>query len=259
MGENGRVSFNSSGLGWFGAVTTSEGPIWTVNADGQVEPSTAVRLEFPALGTPLTVDAACCRIVSQSFTVTNVSGTTLLELDQVPALVALGQVTAKLPERSWIVLALTAEANTTTELSVDNAPANVRSVLASSNVPIFRPLRGIDPSRGALILKEPVARGTRVAFAIRDERMAKRNLEEALRKTRLQLSGSSPRFGLYFEGIGRGRALFGAGNVESSILRQVLGDFPILGSRSNLELEERDGSVVIQSMSGQLALFVSLS
>jgi small ligand-binding sensory domain FIST len=259
LGHNGRLSLNASGLGWFGAVTTTQSPIWTVNTDGKVASATAVRLEFSALKPPLVANAACCRVVSQPLTVTAVSGTTLLELDQMPALVALGQVTAKLPERSWIVIALAPEERTTTELTVDAMPSVVSRAVERESAPIFRPLRGIDPSRGALVLREPLARGTRVAFAVRDDRTAKRALEESLRKTRMLLSGSVPRFGLYFEGLGRGRPLYGTANVELSLLRQTLGEFPILGSRSTLELQEQDGSLVMQAMSGQLALFVSPS
>ena len=164
LGHNGRLSLNSSGLGWFGAVTTTDSPIWTVNADGQVASAAAARLEFSGLKPPLVANAACCRVVSQPLTVTAVSGTTLLELDQMPALVALGQVTAKLPERSWIVIALAPDESTTTELTVDAMPSVVSRAVERENAPIFRPLRGIDPSRGALVLREPLARGTRVAF-----------------------------------------------------------------------------------------------
>jgi hypothetical protein len=251
MGHNGRLPLDPSVLGWFGAVTTTESPLWTVSGDGKVIAASATRLEFSALNHPIVDGSACCRVVSPPLTVTSVSGTTLLELDQMPALVALGQVTAKLPERSWIVLALAPDESTTTELTVDAAPSVVRRASSSALAPIFRPLRGIDPARGALVLREPLARGTRVAFAVRDDRTAKKALEETLRKTR--------RFGLYFEGLGRGRPLYGTANVEQSLIRQTLGEFPILGSRSTLELREQDGSIVTQAMSGQLALFVSPS
>jgi hypothetical protein len=253
------LSFDSDGLGWFGAVTTSESPIWTVSSNGDVGPAKAVRLEWTAMQRPLVVSSACCRIVSQPMTVTSIAGTTLLELDHTPALVALGQVTAKLPERSWIVIALPPDEGMTTELTVDASPHVVKLQAEGTNHPLFRPLRGIDPSRGALVLREPLPRGARVAFAVRDDRAAKRALDEALRKTRMQLGGATPRFGLYFEGLGRGRPLFGASNVELSLLRQTLGTFPILGSRSTLELNDVEGKVVAQAMSGQLALFVSPS
>jgi hypothetical protein len=259
LGYRGRVSLDSSDRGWFGAVTTSESPIWSVNHDGEVASSKAVRLEWTALREPLIVSSACCRIVSQPLTVTAIAGTTLLELDHTPALVALGQVTAKLPERSWIVIALTPDESTSTEVTVDAATSVVQRPAEAGRSPVFRPLRGIDPSRGALVLREPLEKGTRVAFAVRDDRLAKRSFDEALRRSRMQLGGATPRFGLFFEGLGRGRSLYGTGNVELSLMRQVLGSFPLLGSRSSLELSPVDGTMVMQAMSGQLALFVSPS
>lgn len=259
LGHRGRLTLDPVEGGWFGAVTTSESPIWSVNHNGEVAPSKAVRLEWTALQEPLIVSSACCRVVSQPMTVTAIAGTTLLELDHTPALVALGQVTAKLPERSWIVIALGPEESTTTEMTVDSATSVVHRPAESGHSPVFRPLRGIDPSRGALVLREPLDKGTRVAFAVRDDRLAKRAFDEALRKTRLHLGGATPRFGLFFEGLGRGRPLYGTANVELSLMRQVLGNFPILGSRSTLELSPVDDTLVMQAMSGQLALFVSPS
>jgi small ligand-binding sensory domain FIST len=262
MGEHaGRLGSHRDDLGWFGAVTTTDAPLWTVTHQGQVGVAQAARLEFPGLKTPLLAQGTCCRIVSEPMVVTATAGTTLLELDQTPALVALGKVTSRLAERAWIVLALLPDRVTPMALSAGAAlPVPATSSEGDGNgEPVFRPLRGIDPARGALVLKEPLERGTRVAFAVRDDRSSKRTLEDAMRRAKQRLSGTSPRFGIYFEGVGRGRQLYGAPNVELSLIRQSLGVFPVLGSRSALELRSEGRHVVAQAMSGVLALFTNPS
>jgi hypothetical protein len=261
MGRAGRLGHRREDLGWFGAVTTTEAPLWTVTPQGRVCAAQAARLEFSGLKAPLSAHSTCCRIVSEPMVVTATAGTTLLELDQTPALVALGKVTSRLAERAWIVLALLPDRVSPSELT---ASATSRLPVTSLDTdeklePVFRPLRGIDPARGALVLKEPLERGTRVAFAVRDDRCSKRSLEEALRRLKQRLSGASPRFGVYFEGAGRGRQLYGAPNVELSLIRQSLGTFPLLGSRSALELRDEGRCLVVQAMSGALSLFTNPS
>jgi len=263
IGQIGRISPEYSGLGWFGADTTTDAPIWTVAQDGDVGTAAVCRLELPGLRPPIIVSASCCRVVSEPMTVTGISGTTLLELDGTPALIALSKVTSQLAERSWIVLAMVGEECAATHVSVDSGdapPRTVAEVVPGSPTPtIFRPLRGIDPARGALVLREAIPRGSRVAIAVRDDHLARKSLDESLRCAKMTLSGAYPRFGLYFEGLGRGRQLFGAPNVEHSLVRQAFGEFPLLGSRSTLEFQELGGSLIVQAMSGELALFTNAS
>lgn len=255
--RHGRIAVGDKALGWFGAVTSQDGPLWAAQKGGQVRSAAALRVGFPALESPLHLEASCCRIVSDPFTVTAVSGTTLLELDKMPALVALGKVTSRLAERSWIVLGLVPDGTGMAAAisAEDGASATHLAVIEEPKSTIFRPLRGVDPARGALVLKEGIAAGARVAFAVRDDRAARRSLDDGLRRMKQRLSGAIPRFGLYFEGLGRGQQLFGASNVELSLIRQSLGDFPLLGCRSSNEFREQDRSVSVCSMSGQLALF----
>lgn len=229
--------------GWFGAVTTSDAPLWGVTADGRVQAADAAVIEFPSLEAPLVVSSPCCRLITQPQRVSSAEGNTVFELDGVPALVALGQASSRLVDRSWIVVATSQE-----QECVPNLSAGTPNL-------VFRPVRGIDPARGAIVLTEAVGPHMQLAFAVRDDRASRRSLEEALRNTKPRLYGAAPRFGIYFDGLGRGRSLYGATNVDLGLVRQALGEFPIVGMRSAFELRGDVPGLGIQSLTGQLALF----
>jgi hypothetical protein len=229
--------------GWFGAVSTSDAPLWGITSAGRVQAGDAAVVEFPALETPLVVTSPCCRLITQPLRVSSAEGNTVFELDGVPALVALGQASSKLVDRSWIVVATSEE-----QECIPNLSAGTPNL-------VFRPVRGIDPARGAIVLTEAVGPRMQLAFAVRDDRASRRSLEEALRHTKPRLYGAAPRFGIYFDGLGRGRSLYGATNVDLGLVRQALGDFPIVGMRSAFELRGDVPGHGTQSLTGQLALF----
>lgn len=230
-------------VGWFGAVTSSDARLWGVDADAHVHTGPAAVVEFPSVEPPILVASPCCRLITQPTRVSAAEGATVFELDGVPALAALGQASSKLVDRSWIVVALSEDADCV-PCTTDGSPNLV-----------FRPVRGIDPARGAILLTEPVPAGTQLAFAVRDDRASRRSLEKALRFAKHRLRGSSPRFGIYFDGLGRGRSLYGTSNVDLGLVRQALGDFPIIGMRSAFELRSDVGVAGTQTLTGQLALF----
>lgn len=230
-------------VGWFGAVTSSDAPLWGVAANGELQSGASAAVQFPALEPPLLLASPCCRLITQPIRVSSAEGTTIFELDGVPALVALGQASSKLVDRSWIVVAISEDPNCVPNTN-DGSP----------NL-MFRPVRGIDPARGAILLTEPVTAGTQLAFAVRDDRAARRSLEDALRYAKHRLRGASPRFGVYFDGLGRGRSLYGAANVDLGLVKQALGEFPLIGMRSAFELRGDVQRAATQTLTGQLALF----
>ncbi|UCE76454.1 MAG: FIST C-terminal domain-containing protein, partial [Gammaproteobacteria bacterium] len=70
---------------------------------------------------------------------------------------------------------------------------------------------------------------------------------EALKK---RLSGP-PSGGLYFSCLGRGRELFGEESAELEMIRQALGDFPLVGFFANGEISNQR----LYGYTGVLALF----
>jgi small ligand-binding sensory domain FIST len=245
--EHFEVSAGSKALGWFGAVTSSEGTLVGVDHKGSVQVGSVACVGFPGLENPLLAAAPCCRLITEPLRVSRCEGNTVFELEGVPALVTLGQASAKLADCSWIVVALAESGNLVPTLN-DGAP----------NV-LLRPVRGVDPERGAIVLADPIAAQTRLAFAVRDDRAARRSLEDALRSAKARLCGGSPRFGFYFDGLGRGRSLYGAANVDVGLLKQAFGEFPLIGMRSAFELRGDLGMLGAQTLTGQLSLFRNAS
>jgi small ligand-binding sensory domain FIST len=238
-----RSAPSTSSRDWFGAVASSDGTIWGVGADRRTQSGAVGIVGFSGLEMPLLVGSPCCRLITEPLTVSRVEESTVLELQGVPALVALGQASSKLVDRSWIVVALTDDPSCVPTTN-DGTP-NLR----------FRPVRGVDPARGAILMTEPVGSGTKLAFAVRDDHAARRCLTDALRNNKHRLCGGAPRFGIYFDGLGRGRSLYGTANVDIGLIKQVLGEFPILGMRSAFELRGDVGLLGTQTLTGQLAVF----
>ncbi|MBV8653289.1 MAG: FIST C-terminal domain-containing protein [Alphaproteobacteria bacterium] len=100
---------------------------------------------------------------------------------------------------------------------------------------LVRNLVAIDVENRCLAVAHEVAAGDPVLFCRRDTPSAVTDLRRMLDKLK-QRAGGSPRGGLYFSCVGRGRNLFGADSEELGLIREVLGDFPLVGFFGNGEI-----------------------
>jgi small ligand-binding sensory domain FIST len=100
---------------------------------------------------------------------------------------------------------------------------------------LVRNLLAIDPARGWVVLGDEVAPGDPILFCRRDPDTARRDLARMARQLAGRLSGP-PRAGLYVSCVARGAALFGDPGVEAEVIREVLGDFPMIGFFANGEI-----------------------
>lgn len=100
---------------------------------------------------------------------------------------------------------------------------------------VVRNLVGIDPNRGWLAVGDHVAVGQQVLFVRRDRDAAVRDLTTMLSKLKRRLAGPA-RAGLYFSCLARGPNLFGPDSAELRIVRQELGEFPLVGMFCNGEI-----------------------
>jgi small ligand-binding sensory domain FIST len=120
---------------------------------------------------------------------------------------------------------------------------------------VVRPLRGIDPTRRAVMVPEAKV-GMKLGFAVRDAATARAGLEASGRKLAADATGSAPRFALLLTCAGRGQGLYGARDVESRIVRQRFGDLPFAGMHSAFELVPRGaGAPDLAMYAALLALF----
>lgn len=98
-----------------------------------------------------------------------------------------------------------------------------------------RDLVGFDPERGYVALAHPVGSGTRLLFCRRDRRCAVEDMSRMLDSIRSGLY-TRPRGALYFSCVGRGTNLFGEPSRELSMVREALGDVPLVGFFCNGEI-----------------------
>jgi small ligand-binding sensory domain FIST len=100
---------------------------------------------------------------------------------------------------------------------------------------LVRNLLAIDPSRGWLVLGAEVAAGDAILFCRRDPESARRDMVRMVRQLAGRLNGP-PKAGVYVSCVARGAALFGDAGVETSLIREHLGEFPLIGFFANGEI-----------------------
>jgi small ligand-binding sensory domain FIST len=100
---------------------------------------------------------------------------------------------------------------------------------------LVRNLMAIDPRQGWIVLGAEVSPGDPILFCRRDPDSAKKDLGRMLNQLKGRLPGP-PKAGIYVSCIARGAALFGEPGVESGLIREVLGDFPLIGFFANGEI-----------------------
>jgi small ligand-binding sensory domain FIST len=100
---------------------------------------------------------------------------------------------------------------------------------------LVRNLMALDPRSGWIALAAEIVLGDQILFCRRDPDSARADLARMLRQLKGRLPGP-PRAGLYVSCIARGGALFGEPGVETGLIRETLGDFPLIGFFANGEI-----------------------
>jgi small ligand-binding sensory domain FIST len=100
---------------------------------------------------------------------------------------------------------------------------------------LVRNLMAIDPGRGWLVLGAEIAAGDPIVFCRRDPESARRDMVRMVSQLAGRLSGP-PKAGIYVSCVARGAALFGEAGVETALIREGLGEFPLIGFFANGEI-----------------------
>ncbi|MBV8506581.1 MAG: FIST C-terminal domain-containing protein [Alphaproteobacteria bacterium] len=100
---------------------------------------------------------------------------------------------------------------------------------------LVRNLMAIDPGRGWLVLGAEIAAGDPIVFCRRDPESARRDMIRMVSQLAGRLSGP-PKAGIYVSCVARGAALFGEAGVETALIREGLGEFPLIGFFANGEI-----------------------
>jgi small ligand-binding sensory domain FIST len=119
---------------------------------------------------------------------------------------------------------------------------------------VVRNLVGFDPQNGAIAITEEVYTGQKMRFTLRDGSGAREDLKQALERQTEQWHDKSPGFGLYFNCVGRGSGLYGFPDLDTSYIKQYLGDIPLIGFFSGCEIAPTGQQLALHQYSGVLVL-----
>jgi small ligand-binding sensory domain FIST len=120
---------------------------------------------------------------------------------------------------------------------------------------LVRNLIGADQASGALAVGERVRVGQTVQFQIRDAEAADQDLRGMLEELKTRLAGRRSAFGCYFNCAGRGHGLFGAPDHDVALIRQHLGEFPLVGFFGNGEFAPIGRQNFFHNYTGALVVF----
>ena len=115
---------------------------------------------------------------------------------------------------------------------------------------LVRNLIGIDMQGKRIAIGDMIHEGQQIQFCRRDGQSAFEDMQRMLNSLRKRLPGP-PRGGLYFSCLGRGRELFGGESAELEMIRQTLGEFPLVGFFANGEISNQR----LYGYTGVLTLF----
>lgn len=116
---------------------------------------------------------------------------------------------------------------------------------------LVRNLVGIDPVHKLVAIGDAPEEGGKIMFCRRDNESAIEDMERMLESMKSGLYGQ-PRGGVYYSCIGRGASLFGDESEELKMIRDALGDFPLVGFFCNGEISHNR----LYGYTGVLTLFL---
>lgn len=116
---------------------------------------------------------------------------------------------------------------------------------------LVRNLLGIDPQSKLIAIGELVQPGQQITFCRRDLDSATEDMNRMLESIRKGLFGK-PKGGVYYSCLARGPNLFGRKSEELGLIREALGDIPLVGFFCNGEISHNR----LYGYTGVLTLFV---
>jgi small ligand-binding sensory domain FIST len=120
---------------------------------------------------------------------------------------------------------------------------------------LVRNIVDVDPDTGVIAVAAVVEEGQSILFALREPEAA---ADDVLRMAERAAAAAPPGgylFGLYFNCLARGRALYGRDGVDSAALSRHLPGVPLLGFSCNAELAPLRGANHLFTYTGVLVLF----
>ena len=187
-----------------------------------------------------------CTPIGQPYVITHAEANVIQRIGSRPALEILTEAIRANPETE----ARIRHAGVFAGLAMDSA----KSPLERGDF-LVRNLVGADQSSGALAVAERVRIGQTVQFQIRDAQASRQDLLAMLDELTGRLHGRRPAFGCYFDCAGRGRGLFGVPDHDVTLIRERLGEFPLVGFFGNGEFAPIGRRNFFHNYTGALVIF----
>lgn len=168
-----------------------------------------------------------CQPITPPMTITKAANNLIHEIDHQPAL----EVFAKLLKGP-----LADDLRRALSVLFVGLPADRSENSVAAGKYLVRNIVGLDPEKGIVAVADKVSEGQAMIFALRDGQRARDDLQEMLQRQLLHLNGKTPSFGFYFNCCARGSSLYGIAGIDAAYIKQVLGDFPLVGMFGGYEL-----------------------
>jgi small ligand-binding sensory domain FIST len=179
-----------------------------------------------------------CSPISKTLTVTKAKQNIIIELDKKPAFDVLMECLGDEFQKNIQTMAGTIFIAFPIPGS-DTADYTVRNLI------------GLDPDNKVIAISEHISEGDPLLICRRDEKTAVEDMRRMVTSIKQRLKDKSIRGGIYISCAARGPNQFAATNKETDIIREVLGDFPIVGFFANGEIS-RDR---VYAYTGVIAVF----
>ena len=187
-----------------------------------------------------------CTPIGEPYVITHAEANVIQRIGSRPALEMLGEAIRALPDAE----ARIRQAGVFAGLAMDPA----KSPLERGDF-LVRNLVGADRASGALAVAEHVRVGQTLQFQIRDAQASRDDLCGMLDEVAARLGGRRPAFGCYFDCAGRGRGLFGVPDHDVTLIRERLGEFPLVGFFGNGEFAPIGRRNFFHNYTGALVIF----
>ncbi len=210
---------------------------------GEVHQPKAMSIGLKGLAPPTIRTAHSCRLLHEPMPITRSDGAMIQEIGGEPALSVLERLGAEL-EGQPLVFTVLAHAS-------DDEGRGYELLV--------RGIQGIDPDARSLLISQEIQPDMLITFAVRDPAAAREDMGSVCRQALRGMAGAAPRFGLYFNCSGRGRALHQSPNVDTRILRDQFGPLPLAGLQSAFEIGPFHAAPALQLYTAILAVFGSPS
>jgi small ligand-binding sensory domain FIST len=186
-----------------------------------------------------------CRALGVPQRVTSAHGNLVLEIEGQPAYDALR---AAAPSEFLDDPEATLDA-----LTIALLPEAGSSILHAGEY-LVRNILEIDPDTGVIATAAEVEEGQSILFALREPAAAAEDVERMARRVAAAAPAGGFKFGLYFNCLARGRALYGRSGVDSAALTRHLPGVPLLGFSCNAEISPLRGANHLFTYTGVLVL-----